>query len=67
MAKITKDMNIFEIVNKYPDTVEVFGKYGFHCIGCVAAKFETLEQGAQAHEIDVEKFVKDLNAVLEKK
>ncbi len=31
--KITKDMSITDIVNKYPETVDVFQAYGMHCFG----------------------------------
>jgi len=41
--------------------VEVFLKYDFHCLGCAAASFENLEEGAKAHGIDVDKIVKELN------
>ena len=64
--KITKDMNIEEVINKYPETVEVFAKYGFHCIGCVAASFESIEDGARAHGVTAEEIVEDLNKVVEK-
>ncbi len=60
---ITKDMGIMEIVEKYPDAVGVFQAYGLGCIGCMAARFETLEQGASAHGIDVDKLVEDLNKI----
>jgi len=65
--KITKNMSIIEIVSKYPDTAEVFMKHGLHCIGCAAASFETLEDGAKAHGIDIKKLIQDLNKVTEKK
>jgi len=64
--KITKDMTIGDIISKYPETVEVLAKHGFHCIGCPSAGAETLEQGAAAHGIDVDKLVKEMNEVLEK-
>ena len=35
------------------------------CIGCLAARFETLGQGAEVHGIDVDQLVDDLNAALE--
>ncbi|MBU2561493.1 MAG: DUF1858 domain-containing protein [Nanoarchaeota archaeon] len=63
---VTKDMPISDIVMKYPETFEVFMKYGMHCIGCAAARFENLEQGCMAHGIDADKLVKDLNAAAEK-
>lgn len=59
--KITKDMRIKEVVEKYPKTLEVFAKYEFHCIGCPAASFETIEDGAKAHGVTVEELIEDLN------
>ena len=60
---ITKDMSILEVVQKYPDTVDVFVNAGMGCLGCAAAHFENIEQGAMAHGIDVDQLVKDLNTV----
>ena len=59
--KITKDMKIEEVLKKYPQTREVFEEYGFHCLDCMAARFETIEEGAVVHGIDVDKFLKDIN------
>lgn len=61
-AMITKDMSFGEVLQRFPQTIPVFGKYGMHCIGCSMSAFETIEQGAKAHGIDVKKFVDDLNA-----
>lgn len=30
---ISKDMTITEVVEKYPETAEVFQEYGMHCFG----------------------------------
>lgn len=60
---ISKEMSITEVVEKYPDSVEVFVKHGMHCFGCMAARFENIEQGALAHGIDVDKLIEDLNKV----
>jgi hybrid cluster-associated redox disulfide protein len=62
---ITKEMSIGEIVQSYPQTVRVFLSHGLMCIGCAAARFENLEQGAMAHGIDVDAILKDLNDVVE--
>ena len=64
---ITKGMPIGEVVQKYPQTAEVMFRYGMHCIGCHVAAFETVEQGALAHGIDVDKFMEDLNKAAKKK
>lgn len=65
--KITKNMSFKEIVEKHPETFEVFVKNGMHCMGCHMAQFETLEEGAKAHNLDVDKLVQELNDSLEKK
>jgi len=62
--KITKEMNINDVIKKYPETLEVFVKYGFHCLGCAAATFETLEQGATAHGITPEELIEELNEAI---
>lgn len=64
---ITKDMGIQETVDKYPQSVPVFFKHGLGCLGCAAARFETIEQGAMAHGIDVDALVADLNKVVAEK
>ena len=58
---ITKDMTIGETVDKHPETVEVFTKYGMGCLGCPATAFENIEQGAMVHGIDVNELVEELN------
>ena len=61
MAQITKDTGIIEAVQKYPQIIEIFQQYGLGCIGCMAAHFETIGQGAGAHGIDVDALIADLN------
>jgi len=64
MAAITKDMSIMEVVGKWSETADVFMKHGMGCLGCAAARFENIEQGATAHGIDVDALVADLNKVV---
>ena len=48
--EITKDVLIGDLVEAYPELAKVLVEdYGFHCIGCMAAGMETLEEGAQVH------------------
>ncbi len=63
--KITEDMNIKEVIDKYPETVSVFAKYNMGCIGCIAASFESLKDIAAVHGTDVKAFVKDLNEAVD--
>ena len=60
---ITKDMSIMEVVQKYPDTTMVFMYAGMGCIGCAAAHYENIEQGAMVHGIDIDALIDALNEV----
>ena len=64
---ISRNMLIEEIVRNYPETIPVFEQYGFGCVGCRAALFENLEQGAKVHGIDAEAFIASLNNVITKR
>lgn len=61
---ITKDTGIIEAVQSHPEIMEVFAEYGLGCIGCMAAHFETIGQGAGAHGIDVDALIEDINKVI---
>jgi len=63
-VKITRDMGIQDVVDTYPELVPVFFKHGLGCLGCAAARFESIEQGANAHGIDVDLLLNDLNKAL---
>ena len=61
MDIITKDTGIIDAVQQHPEILEVFAKYGLGCVGCMAAHYETIGQGAGAHGIDVEALIADIN------
>ena len=62
MAKrITGDMNLLEVLRKYPGTRKVIDRNGMGCRGCMGAAAETLRQSALTHGIDPETFVRDMN------
>lgn len=61
IAVITKDTGIIAAVQKYPQIIEIFQQYGLGCVGCMAAHFETIGEGAGAHGIDVDALIADIN------
>ena len=63
--KVTKDINILEIAQKHPESIEIFHKYGLGCLGCAAARFENLEAGAKVHGYNADDMVADINALIE--
>lgn len=68
-TKITKDISILDLVEQNPELATVLtDEYGFHCMGCMAASMETLEEGAQVHGMsdkEIDKLIKDLNQRIE--
>lgn len=61
---ISKEMTIEEIIQRHPQTIPVFTRFGLECVGCQIASFEALEHGAGVHHVDVELLLKELNAVV---
>ena len=67
--KITKEMLIGDVVEKFPDTAVVMMNNGLHCIGCHVSASETIEEGSKAHGMtdeQVDKMVEDMNKEAEK-
>jgi len=62
--KIDKKMNFSELLEKYPESVEVLMESGMHCIGCPMATGETLEEGIVAHGLDVDDIIKKIESRL---
>ena len=65
MAAIEKSMSIIDVVQKHPQTADIFRNFGMGCLGCIAARFENIEQGALAHGIVVEDLIAELNKSVE--
>ena len=63
--KITENMNIREVIEKYPVVISVFQKYNMGCIGCIASSFEKISDITAVHGVDVKKFIKDLNEAID--
>lgn len=68
--EITKDMLVTEILEKDMEIAGILMQMGMHCIGCIAASGESLEQAMYVHGFtpeDVDKTVEDLNLFLKNK
>ncbi len=58
---ITKDMMIMDIINQDEDIADILMSAGMHCIGCMMAHGETLEQACEVHGISADKLVELIN------
>ena len=63
---VTKEMGILDIAQQYPESIEIFAKYGLGCLGCAAARFENLEAGAKVHGFDADEMIDEINDLIEK-
>ena len=61
MKKITKEMTFAELIEVNSKAARKLAERGLFCGGCPMAQFETIEQGAIAHGVDVKKLIKELN------
>jgi hybrid cluster-associated redox disulfide protein len=57
---IKKDTTINEIIHQHPETVKFFTDLNMSCSGCFAVNFDTLENGALMHGMDVNLLIRKL-------
>ena len=65
---ITREMNLGEVVFKYPEAAEVLTDYGLSCVGCFASSFDTIEQGAKIHQLsdeELDEMLERINEVIQ--
>ena len=63
---IHRGMTIEEIMRTYPQTIQVFKRFGLDCNECQIAEYEAVEHGAGVHKVDIEELLHELNKVIEK-
>lgn len=64
---IEKTMTIEQILRTDAGLADILLSSGMHCLGCVMASGEDLEQACAVHGINVDELVEKLNAYLETK
>ncbi len=68
MNKITKDIEIEDLVDLLPDSVTYLMEQGIRCLRCGEPIWGTLESAAKEkgfNDDDIKKFVEELNKMLE--
>lgn len=61
---ISGEMLVGQIVNEYPQAVEILMEVGMHCLGCPSAQVERLEDAAMVHGLDPQTVVDTVNEKL---
>lgn len=65
--KISSDMLINDIISIDPGNAAILMVAGMHCVNCMAAAGETLEEAAAVHGLDPKELEDEINDYLEKK
>ncbi|MGM5487845.1 MAG: DUF1858 domain-containing protein [Nanobdellota archaeon] len=58
---IEGNMTIRDVLSKKPEAASILQRFGMHCLGCMIASSETIEEGAKAHGIEPDELIKELN------
>lgn len=66
MATINEKTLVGEIVNKYPESIEVLMSKGMHCLGCPASQAESISDACMVHGLDPDEVIEAVNAKIEK-
>ncbi len=61
---ITRDMLIEEVIQKHPETIAVFKKFGLDCNECQIAAYAEVAHGADVHSVNVDTLLAELNRVI---
>ena len=61
MQKITKEMTIAEVIDKFPKAVPILMGFGLHCAGCPGAQAETIGEMAANYQMDLNELLGSLN------
>lgn len=64
---INKSMTIEQILRVDAGTADILMESGMHCLGCVMASGEDLEQACAVHGINVDELVEKINEYLASK
>ena len=61
---ITRDMTIQQIIEAHEEVAPILMSAGMHCLGCIMAHGESLEQACAVHGIDVDTLLGQINDFL---
>lgn len=64
MEYVNEKTLIGEIVNTYPESIEVLLGVGMHCLGCPASQAESLEDACAVHGLDPVIVAKAVNSAI---
>ncbi|HHT9130506.1 MAG TPA: DUF1858 domain-containing protein [Candidatus Brocadiaceae bacterium] len=66
LTEITKDTKVFDIVDQYPETLQIFLDFGFNQMSNpvmrnTMGRVASIDMATKMHDVDIDKFLKALN------
>jgi hybrid cluster-associated redox disulfide protein len=61
---ITKDTIIGDILDAAPESAPLFMEIGMHCLGCPAARGETLAEACSVHGVDADELIVKIHGAI---
>lgn len=60
-AALTAEMTVDEAMRRWSSTIRVFRDFRMRCVGCPVARFHSVDDAREEHDIDAEVFLQRLS------
>ncbi len=60
IADMIQDFSVFDVMERWPESPQVFLKHGMLCVGCAIARFHTLGEACDYQEVSITEFCGNL-------
>jgi hybrid cluster-associated redox disulfide protein len=64
-ARLATSLTVAEVLARWPQTIPIFLRYRMICVGCPIAPFETLAEVAAIYDLDLSRFLSELEQVIQ--
>lgn len=62
--RLSIEMNVGELMGRWPEVIPVFMRHKFGCVGCSMARFDTLQDVAANYRLDPQRLLEELLAMI---
>ncbi|MFN8471468.1 MAG: DUF1858 domain-containing protein [Anaerolineae bacterium] len=64
MERLSAELTVEDVLNRWPATVPVFMQHRMACVGCDLASFETLAEAVAIYGLDLKAFLAELELAI---
>ena len=61
VTPIAADSLVQEVVDRHPQAIALFGRYGLQCVGCYISPYHTLADSAREYAMALDALLAELN------